>query len=812
MTQPQQPQPNNDNSNSNSWNQRAHANHTRNDWTQDGWGAPPNSNNSWGAQMNNPTQPNTNSWGTNNNNPAQNNQTTNQPNQPHSTSWLPKHRNTNNKTRFRTHKQHLKTKPPPEDTNQTAKDILDQMFKVKTPNQRTQSTKDKCQHCHDTLLTWNVREDINRFKANCKLYQPIDGQPQHTAVHDLCDNPEAVPPELIHTLGLGLGFRLSLKREHPKQCMPDTERFKRDIRIKTAMQTAPPNPNHNPKPHMKSDWDPDPLTEDVDLAMESFETELKNPFRTSLKQKHQHDIPPKYMTLLRQTKRNRKWTITNTDKKLGPAMMETKKLHTLAHANHLSDTNNYTPMSKELAEQLHLTTFYGACEPMIDEPTDDASHDYFTNALIGSPAKRDRHGRVCPLPHLTPPYFHILPKAHKKYPPPKTRPVASSVSTPLEPLSKWVDHHLQQVLHLCPAYLKDSWQLLHKLKNLPKLHKHTCICTVDAVSMCSNMPTKHGIQIIEKWFFLHKNELPDKCPTKRIIDALHIIMNFNVFTCGNQHFMQIDGTAMGTPCACACATMYYSYHEETKLLHTCQSPKPILYARLIDDALVIVKDQRNNFIDFINKMKSFKDNNNNGLDWEHTQPATTANFLDLAITILPNGSISTKTHQKPVNLYLCSPPTSAQPHNALKGMIYGTLHRYLWQNTDPNDFLHMTTKFIRDLKRRGHQTTKLIKLALNACNKLKNTTMPGNAENFPPQYKNLDKDPNTNSYLHPQHHPQNPPLKDIQCLFTTLCLPTFQDNNIPVTKMTVACSAAPSIENTVKKNRMDPDTDTSPTD
>jgi hypothetical protein len=60
-------------------------------------------------------------------------------------------------------------------------------------------------------------------------------------------------------------------------------------------------------------------------------------------------------------------------------------------------------------------------------------------------------------------------------------------------------------------------------------------------------------------------------------------MRNNVLSVDNQFSKQVNGTAMGTPCACSYnATIYYSYHEETVLLQP--NIAPIFYLRLIDNA------------------------------------------------------------------------------------------------------------------------------------------------------------------------------------------------------------------------------------
>ena len=87
----------------------------------------------------------------------------------------------------------------------------------------------------------------------------------------------------------------------------------------------------------------------------------------------------------------------------------------------------------------------------------------FVSKLIGDEKKcqRDKFRQVQPLPHLQLPYFYLLPKVHKE--PWQTRPVVSHVFSVLEPMSQWIDVQLQQVLYLCPAYIQDTWQLLHDL-------------------------------------------------------------------------------------------------------------------------------------------------------------------------------------------------------------------------------------------------------------------------------------------------------------------------------------------------------------
>ena len=62
-----------------------------------------------------------------------------------------------------------------------------------------------------------------------------------------------------------------------------------------------------------------------------------------------------------------------------------------------------------------------------------------------------------------------------------------------------------------------------------------------------------------------------------------------------------------------------------------------------------------------------------GLQWEFTPLSTTCNFMDLTVTITPSGHLSTTLSEKPQNLYLYIPPSSAHPKG---GLITGSVLRY----------------------------------------------------------------------------------------------------------------------------------------
>ena len=141
---------------------------------------------------------------------------------------------------------------------------------------------------------------------------------------------------------------------------------------------------------------------------------------------------------------------------------------------------------------------------------------------------------------------------------------------------------------------------------------------------------------------------------------------------------------MGTPCACVYATQFFWWFERQFPLR--KYWKNILfYKRAIDDVIIVwIPDKEHT-----SAFKNFKDDLNSqcALTWTSTKLSKSVDFLDLTITIAPNGYITTRTFQKKMNLFLYIPSNSAHPPGLLKSLIFGLLLTYFNQNKDTNDFL-----------------------------------------------------------------------------------------------------------------------------
>ena len=241
--------------------------------------------------------------------------------------------------------------------------------------------------------------------------------------------------------------------------------------------------------------------------------------------------------------------------------------------------------------------------------------------------------------------------------------------------------------------------------------------------MYTNINTDTSIKSIANFLLINEKLLPPNFPSNLFLETLEIVMRNNIFSFADSYWLQLCGTAMGTPVACAYATITYGHFENTVILPN-YSANLLFYHRYINNIFGIWLPSQNNTITW----SKFKADLNkwDKLEWSIEEPSKETHFLDLNISIRES-AINFSTYQKPLNLYLYIPPSSAHPTSCLKGLIKGELQRY-WLQNNPKDFEELVTKFIERLHARGHSLANLRHMLLYAASSLSKTqvTTPSN--------------------------------------------------------------------------------------
>ena len=593
-----------------------------------------------------------------------------------------------------------------------------------------------------------------------------------------------MPPLAKSLLGLSRKF-IPTERfsQGPRELDEGLNRFDRDAHIK-AFFAGSPLDNNPPPLYVPSIWRPPPgsVPQELDDRLYRFYKRLRNLFK---KRRGVANLLPFQIRLMAWLKRHPHWVVANTDKNLGPCIIELERYIRDALA-HFQDAECYEFLTKEEA----------------DMEAQKLANQIFSWTVAGRNARalsdmdvkyiRSHTGQNLSDPHG---YFYLMYKVHKKVL--GTRPVCSDCASVTNPLGQWVDIMLQPVAQSMPTYFKDSFAFKELIDNL-HVPPGATIATCDAVAMYPNIPTNIALGIICPW--LRDNEHRFEYHATTLITALEIVMTNNILRLGNVYVKQISGTAMGKPPAPPWATIFEGIHEIDFLPRW--TSNLLIYKRFIDDVFLVwvpsdPATDAQNWCDFQAEV------NNNHLTWEFTKRSLSENFLDLTIAITPQGSLKTTLYEKPMALHLFIPPHSAHPPNVLAGHINGNILRIFRLNTKEEDIIEDTVRFFHRFLRRGHNRDTLEPLFLKAIENARKflATSQGRRDAMKAEKNRAASE---RLYLHIKYHPQNPSSAKIQRLFheTILCPPgkepiyeieNWCGHKIPIKAMIIANHRAPNL-------------------
>jgi len=359
---------------------------------------------------------------------------------------------------------------------------------------------------------------------------------------------------------------------------------------------------------------------------------------------------------LRLLKRNKNITIKPTDKNLGPAVMDTNDyineilkehllINTYKQLTHTEMLNAMTNLKTALTNIIHSNA----------NKLSQAELTFFKRSLTS---------------HFRLPIFYGLPKVHKN--PTSLRPVVSTTNSLLAIFSTWLDYKMKELLPHVKSYIKNSTEVIIDLKDL-HIPLNAKLFLADTVSMYTSIETVSGIQAMSDFLEANSTQISPTFPKVLFLQILETVMTRNIFSFSDTFWLQLSGTAMGPPAACAYAIITFGQHENSRILPT-YSQYLLHYKRYIDDVFGIwIPLERNSQEVWTN----FKEEINNwgNLKWKVEDLLQQTVFLDLNIEIKGSRK-QTKTFQKSMNLYLYIPPLSAHPHSCFKGLVAGEMRRY----------------------------------------------------------------------------------------------------------------------------------------
>ena len=156
--------------------------------------------------------------------------------------------------------------------------------------------------------------------------------------------------------------------------------------------------------------------------------------------------------------------------------------------------------------------------------------------------------------------FYMLPKIHKKDIP--GRPICSSIGHPTNRISSFIDFHIQKYVPQTASYLRDTQHFIKRVLEIEPLQKGHLIASMDVVSLYTNIPNHEGILAVADWF--RQDHSMDHIAGP-LLELLRLILHNTNFCVNDEHYLQVGGTSMGTPCAPSFANLFLDKFE-TKAL------------------------------------------------------------------------------------------------------------------------------------------------------------------------------------------------------------------------------------------------------
>ena len=177
------------------------------------------------------------------------------------------------------------------------------------------------------------------------------------------------------------------------------------------------------------------------------------------------------------------------------------------------------------------------------------------------------------------PRMYGLPKVHKPGVP--LRPILSMSGSPQYMISKWLCDRLRPVVqHYGKHCVEDSFVFSDSVKSA-KLSQDGFMCSLDVVSLFTNVPLKEVIDICAD--AIYRNDSIETELTmlseKSFKELMEMVTSGVEFSFDDIMYRQVDGVAMGSPLGPTLANIFVGFYE-SKIP---DSEWPELYWRFVDD-------------------------------------------------------------------------------------------------------------------------------------------------------------------------------------------------------------------------------------
>jgi hypothetical protein len=288
---------------------------------------------------------------------------------------------------------------------------------------------------------------------------------------------------------------------------------------------------------------------------------------------------------------------------------------------------------------------------------------------------------------------------------PEGRPIVSDVDSESYRICSYIDSFLTKISNKHPAYLKNTYDFLDKIRNQNILPTDILV-TADVSALYTNMKLDRTMQCVTEAF----RQYPDRTrPDQQILELLDIILNNNDFTFNNQWFRQECGVSMGRAVGPSLANLYMV--EFDRIAREGYHISPKFYFRFLDDIFFIWSGS----LEELDKYITFLNSQIPGIKLTHEPHDTHVNFLDTTVykhsTTNPDScTLQTRTYFKDTDTHQLLHTLSHHPKHTTKGILKSQFIRFKRLSSSREDYYNTCKILTKALMGRGYSRSLMLKL------------------------------------------------------------------------------------------------------
>lgn len=458
-------------------------------------------------------------------------------------------------------------------------------------------------------------------------------------------------------------------------------KFARSIRL-TIFSNYSARPRKDKTYYANPDWNPprDSTSQATEDFLANLWKKIEGSYFVNSRPKVRRNLTSNQQSALSTLAQDKSLTVSGTDKNLGIAIHLTSFYE--SHADgHLSKYKRLTPAEAHTL----IRDFRIALKKLLRnflEPTDNL-YKFLTKTITCA-------SNVFPV-------FFLLWKIHK--PTLVSRPITPCRNYITTPASKWIDQLLQPVVKCLSTVTLDSISIIRIIETT-KFPDSAVLASKDVTNLYPSIPIREGVKRVTDLLYEFP-KLVDVTLIPTIFDVLLLILLNAVVTFKDQFFLQLVGTAMGTPAAVVFAILFM-YSLERDLVKEFQDQGLLLlYKRFIDDILSIFTTlaAAERFWKKFNKLHP-------NIKVTGVIVPNKAIFLDCIFLkgnrFATSNLLDVELYQKPLNNYLYLPFSSYHTNAQKVSFISNELKRYVVHFSQELLFLCVRQLFFHRLRARGY--------------------------------------------------------------------------------------------------------------